>query len=115
MYETSLSRSRVIVGRGRIPFHGPTKIQGQVKPAIISSNDSPEHNATSKAEYTNTQQDLRVQWIYLVHLTRHARLFSSGVSFAEKQQRVDPYFQILAFKILVGLTSLGKHLSIQVW
>ena len=70
------------------------KVQGQVNPAIISSNESPKNNVTSKAEYTNTQQDLRVQWIYLVHLTRHARLFSSGVSFAEKQQRVYPYIQI---------------------
>jgi hypothetical protein len=34
------------------------KVQGQVKPAIISSKDTPENNATSKAEYTNTQQGL---------------------------------------------------------
>jgi hypothetical protein len=31
------------------------KVQGQVKPAIISSNDTPENNTTSKAEHTNTQ------------------------------------------------------------
>jgi hypothetical protein len=31
------------------------KVEGQVKLAIISSNDTLENNATSKAEYTNTQ------------------------------------------------------------
>ena len=25
-------------------------------------------------EYTNTQQDLPVEWVYLAHLSRHARL-----------------------------------------
>ena len=36
------------------------KVQGQVNPAIISSNESPKNNATSKAEYTNTPQGLLV-------------------------------------------------------
>jgi hypothetical protein len=35
-----------------------------------------------------------------------------GFLFVEKQQRVSPYFHILAFKILVHLTSLGEHLSL---
>jgi hypothetical protein len=34
------------------------KVHGHVKPAIISSKDTPKNNATSKAEYTNTQQGL---------------------------------------------------------
>jgi hypothetical protein len=34
------------------------KVHGQVKPAIISTKDPPENIATSKAEYTNTQQGL---------------------------------------------------------
>ena len=34
--------------------HPGGKEQGQVKPAIISSKASPENNATSKTEYTNT-------------------------------------------------------------
>jgi hypothetical protein len=33
-----------------------------------------------------------------------------GFLFAEKQQRVSPYFHILVFKILVHLTSLAEHL-----
>ena len=36
---------------------------------------TPENKATSKAEYTNTQQDLPVNEYNLVHLTRHAKLF----------------------------------------
>ena len=48
---------------------------GLVKPAIISSKVSPENKATSKAEYTNTQQGLPINGYNLVHLTRHARLF----------------------------------------
>jgi hypothetical protein len=35
-----------------------------------------------------------------------------GFLFAEKQQRVSPYFHILAFKSPVHLTSLGEHLSL---
>jgi hypothetical protein len=34
------------------------RVHGQVKLATISSKVSPENKATSKAEYTNTQQDL---------------------------------------------------------
>ena len=36
------------------------RVQGQVRLAIISSKLVPENSATSKAEYTNTQQDLPV-------------------------------------------------------
>ena len=43
------------------------KVQGQVNPAIISSNESPKNNATSKAEYTNTHRDLPVNGYILVH------------------------------------------------
>ena len=32
--------------------------QGQVRLAVMSSKDKLENKATSKAEYTNTQQDL---------------------------------------------------------
>ena len=46
-----------------------------VKSANISSKVIPENKATSKAEYTNTQQDLTVNGYNLVHLTRYARLF----------------------------------------
>ena len=45
-----------------------------ITPANISSKVLPENNATSKAEYTN-QQGLPDYWIYLVHLSRHARFF----------------------------------------
>jgi hypothetical protein len=38
------------------------KVQGQAKPAIIPSKDTLENNATSKAEYTNTQQGLPDYW-----------------------------------------------------
>ena len=37
---------------------------------------------------------------------------AGGVCFAEKKLIVDPYFQILAFIILVQLTILSKHLLI---
>jgi hypothetical protein len=35
---------------------------------------------------------------------------AGGVCFAEKQLIVGPYFQILAFIILIQLTILGEHL-----
>jgi hypothetical protein len=47
-------------------------LQGQVNSAVISSKFSHENNATSKAEYTNTQQGLPVLRIYLSPLTTHA-------------------------------------------
>jgi hypothetical protein len=49
------SFTTIIIGRGRIPYHGPTS---EVKLAIMFSKLSPKNNATSKAEYTNTQQGL---------------------------------------------------------
>ena len=64
-----------------------------------SSKVIPENKVTSKTEYTNTQQGLPEKGYKLSLLTRHAKAYeSSGFSFAEKQQRVDPYFQVLAFK-----------------
>ena len=42
------------------------KVQGQVRLAIISSKLVPENSATSKTEYTNTQQDLPVTGYNLV-------------------------------------------------
>ena len=38
--------------------HPGSKVQGQAKPAVISSSVLPENKATSKAEYTNTKQSL---------------------------------------------------------
>jgi hypothetical protein len=43
------------------------KAQGQGELATESSNDKPENHITSKAEYTNTQQGLPVNWVYLAH------------------------------------------------
>jgi hypothetical protein len=54
---------------------------------IFSGHTSPKAlpGATdySKAEYTNTQQDLPVGDNYFIHY-RHERLLGHGVSFAEK-------------------------------
>ena len=49
-----------------------------------SSKAIPENNATSKAEYTNTQQGLPVNRYNIVHLTRHARLFGLRGLFCQK-------------------------------
>ena len=56
--------------------HSADQLGGKtVKSANTSSKAIPENKATSKAEYTNTQQDLAVNGYNLIHLTRHARLF----------------------------------------
>ena len=60
-----------------------------------SSKVIPKKQSHQKPEYTNTQQD----WsdtvaLYLDMLAQKG----SGFTFAEKPQRVGPYFQILAFK-----------------
>ena len=68
--------------------------------------------ATSKAEYSNTQQGLPDYDIFNP-LTRHARLLAWWVCFVEKQQRVSPYFHILAFSSSSinrsTLASIQKH------
>ena len=66
----------------------------------------------AKAEYTNTQQGLRVNGYNLAHLTRHARLLAGGVCFAKKQLGVSPYFQVLAIQVLVQLAILNEYLSL---
>jgi hypothetical protein len=42
-------------------------VQEQGELATESSNGTPENHITSKAEYTNTQQGLPVNWVYLAH------------------------------------------------
>ena len=69
-----------MVGSVSVLAEGPSHMTDQpggkvVKPANTSLKAIPENKATSKAEYTNTQQDLPVTGYNLVHLTRHARLF----------------------------------------
>jgi hypothetical protein len=53
---------------------------------------SPENNNKSKAEYTNTQQDLTVGWWKITN-SIDMQSFWLVDYFAEKQQRVCPYFQ----------------------
>ena len=64
-----------------------TKHDVTVKPVHdINPNPKcrPENKATSKAEYTNTQQGLPIDGYNLVHLTRHARLFGCRSLFCQK-------------------------------
>jgi hypothetical protein len=60
---------RVIAGRGRSHSTDQPggKVQGHGELATESSNDIPENHITSKAEYTNTQQGLPVNWVYLAY------------------------------------------------
>jgi hypothetical protein len=60
------------------------KVQGQVKPAIISSKDAPKNDATSNAEYTNTQQGLPDYWYVNNRLLSMHGSKSLGFLFAEK-------------------------------
>ena len=61
-------RKRHSAGGWSAPAEGPShstdqpggRVHDQVRLAIISSKLVPENSATSKAEYTNTQQDLPV-------------------------------------------------------
>ena len=67
------------------PSHTTDQLGGKaVKLGNISSKVIPEIKATNKTEYTNTQQDLTVNGYNLVHLTRHARLFSWRGLFCRK-------------------------------
>ena len=71
--------------------HSTDQPEGKVvKPANLSSRALPENKATSKAEYTNTQQGLPVNGYNLVHLTRHAWLLARGVWLPKKQLIVGP-------------------------
>ena len=69
---------------------------------------------TTNLEYTNTQQDLPDMGI-LSPLSRHAKLFGSGVYFAEKRLIVDPYFQYFSSSLMYkNRLGLHKHLE-QTW
>jgi hypothetical protein len=71
------------------PLHLPA---GQDLSGHTSPKALPGTTDYSKAEYTNTQQDLPVDDNYFTK-SRHDRLFGHWVSFAEKHQRISPYFQ----------------------
>jgi hypothetical protein len=58
---------------------------------FFPSQTSPENNNKSKAEYTNTQQDLTDGWWKLTNSLDMS--FWLVDYFAEKKQRVCPYFQ----------------------
>jgi hypothetical protein len=73
-------------------LHSSSSTHSSSQPGGIS----PGHTSTkalrgttdySKAEYTNTQQDLPVGDNYFTN-SRHDRLLATEVSFAEKQQRI---------------------------
>jgi hypothetical protein len=66
------------------------RVHGQGKLATISSKVSPENKATSKAEYTNTQQGLPNYLYILSQLLDMQGFWLVGFVFAEKQQRVGP-------------------------
>jgi hypothetical protein len=59
---------------------------------LFPSQDSPENNNKSKAEYTNTQQDLTDGWCKITN-SLDMQSFWLVDCFAEKQQRICPYFQ----------------------
>jgi hypothetical protein len=67
------------VGRGRIPFHGPTfwKSTGprQGKSRVFKTLSA--KHITTKTEYTNTQQGLPGHGIHS-HVTRFMKAFSFG-------------------------------------
>jgi hypothetical protein len=65
---------------------------GWISPGHTSLKALPGSTYYSKAEYTNTQQDLPSSDNYFTN-SRHDRLLATGLLFAEKKQRVCPYFQ----------------------
>ena len=80
---------KVIAGRRRIPFYGPARRQwariGQASDLILKSHTW-KRGFNSKAEYSNTQQDLTDNGSKQPTLTRLCKaLWGSSFSFAEKQ------------------------------
>ena len=81
---------------------------------LISFNQQqlPENRITTNPEYANTQQDLPDTGI-LSPISRHAKLFGSGVCFAEKLLILDPYFQYFSANWVdpynLGLPSTLEH------
>jgi hypothetical protein len=59
---------------------------------FFPSQTSPENNNKSKAEYSNTQQDLTDRW-WKITISLDMQSFWPADYFVEKQQRVCPYFQ----------------------
>ena len=60
-----------------------------------STSACPEIIVATNPEYANTQQGLPDQWVYLAHISRHARFLASGC-FAEKHLGLNPTYNVLA-------------------
>jgi hypothetical protein len=73
-------------------LHPLQLLAAEISPGHTSTKILPGTIDNSKAEYTNTQQDLPVGDRYITN-SRNESLFGHWVSFDEKQQRVCPYFQ----------------------
>ena len=83
-YHSRGSESAPAEGPSHTIAHPGGTEQGQANPTNISSKVTPKNKATSKAEYTNTQQGLPITGYNLVRLTRHARLFGLRGLFCRK-------------------------------
>ena len=70
-----------------------------VKPANISSKAIPENKATSKAEYTNTQQGLPIIRYTLVRYLDMRGFLAGGVYFAEKTTKSRSLISDFSFSI----------------
>jgi hypothetical protein len=64
---------------------------------FFPSQTLPENNNKSKAEYTNTQQDLTDGWRKITN-SLDMQSFWLVDYFAKKQQRICPYFQNFSSK-----------------
>jgi hypothetical protein len=62
------------------------------KHGLLPTQTSPENNNNSKVEYTNTQQDLIDGWCKITN-SLDMQSFCLVDYFAEKQQRICPFFQ----------------------
>ena len=56
-----------------------------------STSWGPEMIVATNSEYTNTQQGLPDYWVYLAHISKHAKFLAGGY-FADKASKVNPYF-----------------------
>ena len=87
------------------------RVQGQVRLANMSSKVSPETKwATSKAEYTNTQQGLP-DWGYTLALYLEMKGFWLEGLFCRKAVKSRSLIAGYSFQVIVQLTILGEHLS----
>ena len=108
----------VILIHWNVGFHknpGMIKLQTRLVDHLKLQTELPENKVTSKTEYTNTQQDWSVLGYIVTPYVNMLGLERFWVFFCWKATKSMSLIPNFSFQVLVSLSILDLHLSIQAW